>query len=81
MKISVLLIGTICIVLSILFIGYGVKSGLIEKKILTNHYTKVVTGRKAVSTGIVYIAIGMFFLAGAIVVLVSLYLKISHGKM
>ena len=64
MKISVLLIGTICIVLSILFIGYGVKSGLIEKKILTNHYTKVVTGRKAVSTGIVYIAIGMFFLAG-----------------
>ena len=75
MKVAILLMGIICFALSILFIGYGVKCGVIEKKMLTNHYTKVVTGQKAVNTGIVYIIIGTFFLVGAIIVIVSLYIN------
>ena len=79
MKIAVLVIGLICIILSVLFIGYGVKYGVVEKKILTNNYTEIVTGRKAVRTGIFYVVIGLFFFIGAILILMSLYLKTIQG--
>ncbi len=36
-------------------------------------------GSKAVFTGIVYIVIGIFFFAGAILIFITLYQKIKHG--
>jgi uncharacterized membrane protein len=80
MKIFVLAIGLICIILAILFIGYGIKGGLIEKKMTINHYNTIVTGKKAIQTGIFYIIIGVAFLVGAILTLVSLYLKVGQGN-
>lgn len=79
MKIAVFMIGLTCFVLSIIFIGYGIKNGLLNKKMITDHYTSAVTGKKATITGIFYILIGIFFLVGALIVLSSWYIKIKQG--
>lgn len=79
MKLFVLLIGLVCLGLSVLFIVHGTKYGLVKKEILTNHYTKTEIGKKAVYTGIFHILIGVFFLIGSIIILASLYVKIKQG--
>jgi hypothetical protein len=81
MKIFVFVIGLACIILAIVFTAYGVKSGIIEKKMITNHYSNLVTGKKAVQVGLIYIIIGLVFFVGAILILGSWYLKLGQGKL
>ena len=81
MKVTVVMVGVICVLLAIVFLRYGVQNGLIEKKMMINHYTKTVTGQKAVQTGIFYIIIGLTFLVGAVFIFLSLYLKIINGEL
>ena len=66
----VIFIAFVCIVLGLglFFLIYGIKGGLIEKRVLTNAWRQqYVTGRDAVIRGWVYIGFGVLFL----VVLVS----------
>ena len=78
-KISAFALGILCLLFSIFFICYGIKGGLIEQKILSDFFNNYITGKEAVQRGIFYIIIGLFFLIGAIIVMVSLYMKKSQG--
>lgn len=55
----------VCIMLGLglFFIGYGIKGGLIERKMLVNAWrNEYAFGRDAVIRGIIYIFLGLLFL-------------------
>ncbi len=47
--------------LSLWFLGYGIKAGLIEKRILADFAGHYDEGKKAVGRGMFYILVGLFF--------------------
>lgn len=48
-------------VLGGVFIGYGIKAGLMERKILATHSGQYEVGRAAVVRGLVCVAVGSLF--------------------
>jgi p-aminobenzoyl-glutamate transporter AbgT len=74
--------GTLSLLFSIFFLVYGIRYGIIEKRILADFFDNYETGQEAVRRGVFYVIIGCFFFIGAIIIFVSMYLKgkaTAHG--
>ena len=64
--------GILALIFGVFFLIYGIKGGFIDKKILSSHPDTFVTGKQALIRGIFYIAIGLFFLFGCFIIVLSL---------
>jgi len=75
---KILFISFVCLMLglSLFFIIYGVKGGLIDKQIMVNGWThKYVTGHDAEIRGCFYIGIGVLFLVVLLLGLVDAWTR------
>jgi hypothetical protein len=71
MNVFALLLGIVSLALGIFFLTYGVSAGIVKKRILANHRGEFDVGRSAVVRGIFYVFVGVFFLWGAMVMLLA----------
>jgi hypothetical protein len=67
--------GDLALTFGIFFLFYGINGGFIDKKILSVHPSTYVTGMEAVARGIFYVFLGVFFLAGFLILLISIVKK------
>lgn len=74
-KILIYFFGILTFIFGVFFIFYGIKGGFIDKRILVQHPNYYVTGKEAVTRGIFYIILGVLFLAGFSVIVISLIKK------
>lgn len=65
-------------VFAIFFVVYGIKAGIINKRILVGHPSNYVEGKSARIRGIFYIFIGLFFLLGSAISLFPIISKINN---
>ncbi len=72
-----IIFGFLGLALSLFFIIYGIKAGIINKHIFARHPNIYEDGKEAIIRGIFYLIIGIFFLAGSIVAFLSLYAKLK----
>jgi hypothetical protein len=71
-KVIAILVDALGFVLATFFLVYGVKAGFVERQILADFHGHYETGRAAIARGVLYVAIGSLFLAGAVVLALSL---------
>jgi hypothetical protein len=67
--------GLLALIFGVFFLAYGIKGGLIDKKILSAHPATYVSGKEAVGRGIFYIVLGVLFLFGFFVIVFSVIKK------
>ncbi len=61
--------------LAVFFLGYGIKGGFIDKKILSHFPNIYATGDDAMKRGSFYIFLGLIALGGSLISFVSIYKK------
>lgn len=62
-----------CLTSTFVLLFHGIKGGLIEQKIIGDFAGNYLTGKDALSRGIVFIAFGVICLFGSIILLIYLY--------
>jgi len=73
MKVAVLLLIALGgFALAAFFLIYGIKAGIINKHILADHFGNYDAGRQAVTRGVFYVILGLLFLAGSLLVVVTI---------
>jgi hypothetical protein len=58
-----------------LALWYGVRDGLLQRRIVVSHKGRVARGREAVAYGVFYCLTGVLFLAGGSAVALSLLIR------
>lgn len=64
--------GVLALVFGVFFLIYGVRGGFVKKKIMSAYPSIYVTGKNAETRGVLYIAIGILFLVGFLILVFSL---------